>query len=512
MSNRCVNTFAELKAAAPGTTSDCSILLKGYWSIGDGGGGFFVWDILASEWENNDGTVVRPTRLRSGTAGAWKRIHDAGVVNVKWFGARGDDTGNDAPAFMAAIRSIRDNPAIPPMWLSELRGPLVVVPPGRYRMTEPLVIDRQIVLRGAGNFLGEVATQLAFFNGGQDGVRIEKGAVLQDLWIASDQSTSSETGHGIFVTSKCVIERCEIRSFRGDGIHIYAAIPTSASGWTIRNVRINQCRNGIMTIGPDVNGGVCEAADVSDNREWGILESSFLGNTYIACMAHNNGSSSYDTFGAFTTTDLNARSCFIGCYAEDDRGGRVVINSPSLLLGGFSGHKNEGSGGSMYVVLGSTIFRNTVRCANTWDPDVMVVSGLGSASSVGKVALEFEAAGQPTYRLHYGFLTPGWWELACGNTSGVPLAFSGTEAAEGAGEVWFPSGFFINVQNFRKKIYVGPPVPPDSGTWRQGDRLLNTNNVAPGQPAGWVCVEASSMAHPRGRWCAYGTIDSTIID
>jgi hypothetical protein len=93
-----VATIADLRELAP-PDNQAGILVQGYYSAGDGGGGDFYWD-AASTASDNGGTVILPTG-HSG-AGRWRRIY-SGALNVKWFGAKGDNLNNDAAAIQAAI-------------------------------------------------------------------------------------------------------------------------------------------------------------------------------------------------------------------------------------------------------------------------------------------------------------------------------------------------------------------------------------------------------------------------
>jgi len=71
----------------------------GYASINDGGGGTFIWDKDALLAEDDGGTIISPD---SGATGLWKRVY-SGHMNVKWFGAKGDDLNDDTTAIQAAL-------------------------------------------------------------------------------------------------------------------------------------------------------------------------------------------------------------------------------------------------------------------------------------------------------------------------------------------------------------------------------------------------------------------------
>ena len=94
------NSVAALKAVSvTGLLTGQQCHVGGYATVGDGGGGTFVYDSASSATETI-GTIVSPN---SG-AGRWLRIF-SGAVNVKWFGAKGDASTDDATAIQLAINT-----------------------------------------------------------------------------------------------------------------------------------------------------------------------------------------------------------------------------------------------------------------------------------------------------------------------------------------------------------------------------------------------------------------------
>lgn len=111
-----VNSIDELKNVEI-TDDKYFINVLGYYEPGDGGGGQFYWDADATIIDpltvrnNNPGTeIIDPDNggtvieANSGSGnGRWRRIHNKGSINVKWFGAKGDGINNDAPAIQEAM-------------------------------------------------------------------------------------------------------------------------------------------------------------------------------------------------------------------------------------------------------------------------------------------------------------------------------------------------------------------------------------------------------------------------
>lgn len=82
-----VNTIANLIAFTPTATTQ-TVIVRGYFSDGDGGGGTFRWHAGSTD-KPNGGTVVESTAA----SGVWRRLHD-GVLSVRHFGAVGNGAIN----------------------------------------------------------------------------------------------------------------------------------------------------------------------------------------------------------------------------------------------------------------------------------------------------------------------------------------------------------------------------------------------------------------------------------
>lgn len=125
-----VASIAALKALTPSAGDAVNVL--GYYASGDGGGGTFYYD-GASSATDNGGTVIAP----NAGAGRWLRIY-SGEVNIRWFGAKGDNVTDDTAAIQAALG----------LKVS------AYIPKGRYIITAPLNMTNnnssQTTIRGDG--------------------------------------------------------------------------------------------------------------------------------------------------------------------------------------------------------------------------------------------------------------------------------------------------------------------------------------------------------------------------
>ena len=88
------NSIAALRLRSGTTIANAAKTLS-YYSAGDGGGNSFYWDGTSAATDNG-GTIIKPTAVSG--AGRWLAV-DSKTVNVKQFGAYGNDSNNDTTYF-----------------------------------------------------------------------------------------------------------------------------------------------------------------------------------------------------------------------------------------------------------------------------------------------------------------------------------------------------------------------------------------------------------------------------
>jgi parallel beta-helix repeat protein len=147
---------------------NAQVSTAGYTTAGDGGGNRFYWSSTSTAADNN-GTIIKPDLIPTGSPGRWLAL-DARTVNVRAFGARGDGVNDDT----AAIQKTVD--------FAKLSGAEILFDRGTFILANLVTIDpaNQLSLRGAGKGLtvlkgsistGGAATIFLFSNGSNFSIR-----------------------------------------------------------------------------------------------------------------------------------------------------------------------------------------------------------------------------------------------------------------------------------------------------------------------------------------------------
>jgi hypothetical protein len=103
-----VSTVAALRTAeVPSDLEPSCVLVGGYQSDLDGGGGVFCYQAGASK-EDDGGTIIAPATVKPN--GRWLRSVDQ-ALSVSWFGARCDGSADDTEAFRRAVRAANQRTA-----------------------------------------------------------------------------------------------------------------------------------------------------------------------------------------------------------------------------------------------------------------------------------------------------------------------------------------------------------------------------------------------------------------
>lgn len=114
------DTIADLKLENGLVFNTIDVL--GYYTKGDGGGGAFYWDSTSTETDNG-GTIIQATGI---STGRWKRS-ESKIINVREFGAKGDNINDDAVAINKSVLALTN-------------GTSLYFPSGSYLVSSQIVI------------------------------------------------------------------------------------------------------------------------------------------------------------------------------------------------------------------------------------------------------------------------------------------------------------------------------------------------------------------------------------
>lgn len=132
-----VTNIAALKALT--VTSSLVVIVEGYYSAGDGGGGYFygVTGAAPGTYVDNGGTIILPTG--GDGSSAWRRaVND--MYNVRWFGAKGDLSQDDAPAIQSCVNVAAGN--------------TIYAPVGKYALNSGITTNIPLNILGDGTGAG----------------------------------------------------------------------------------------------------------------------------------------------------------------------------------------------------------------------------------------------------------------------------------------------------------------------------------------------------------------------
>ena len=178
------------------------------------------------------------------------------------------------------------------------------------------------------------------------------------------------------------------------GVSITANVHTTgnANRWKLRDLIIKDvCHAGVYVDGPDTNAGLAEGIAVLNAcgravywsnklgiQAAGIIDSSFLGNTWVACMVDSSIDSTVSPatlFPGYRHEGDNSHSAFVGCYTERSNLTNQLARW-GIALGGIG--KWEGLG----LRVGGPYF-NSIVVRNEKDPNNIVEVAMGQRAASG---------------------------------------------------------------------------------------------------------------------------------
>lgn len=476
----------------------------------------------AADYTDAELVAVQKFPILGGETGVTNPTYPYG--DVRRFGAVGDGTTDDYAAFAAAHDSL------------PVTGGVIVVPPTTtniYRLSQAWNITKPCRVTGclptANTYSVNTGTVLRF-DADKHGVIVNNYitidettraqdaakpganyAILENLDVVSaggiDGLSNGGTGvdvDGIKIRAPGVtVRNCWCRAWKRDGIRIRAdvggggALEGNANLWRLEHCYlVGNGANGLYTDGADANAGVALSVDATANGEWGIYDSSFLGNTYIAC--HTSG----NVTGPYKTDSVTGANLFLGCYQEGSLGLTSLV-SPTVVLGGNLPSDGNLSAASTAFLLGPGIsFRAQLQAQNTTGA-ASVSSGL-VLNDTTLTAFTFgssdEHAAMKSNQLQYDSVNKWWSLINSGSSTRRYIRFPSSGLTLRAAAPLFEQGIYIGGFTSALQHTTTGSAAPTSGTWVKGDRVLN-NYTVKGTGTGiefWLCT----LAGTPGTWVA----------
>jgi hypothetical protein len=336
--NQTYNTIAELRASNDYKNKYAIYFVSGYYSPNDGGGGMYRFDETSNNADDS-AFYIRPDNING--PGRYVPIINDNEYNIKRFGAIGDGIKDNWWVFTKLFSLLPLNTSV-----------TVTIPSGVYNCSKGLDINKPFNIKGLS------LTSTLQFPGGVTGLTIhtnmhgyEPEYESFNLYCKSPDKKDGKpangiyskdpndyTFHGIYCATIAKFKDIIIENFSGHGIRVYASvsdpIKTNASHAKFERVKVSGCLGaGVYISGPDANQIEFYGCDVRDCGLVGYWDASFLGNQFIACMAHNNGNTS--GFGHYRVTNVNARTSIIACYGEGEDSRSYIGSGNAVVIGGI---------------------------------------------------------------------------------------------------------------------------------------------------------------------------------
>ncbi len=223
-----LRNIAAMKASPVSLLSDGTLIkVSGYETPGDGGGGNFIYNSSSTDIVNL-GTVFAPN---SG-AGRFIRSYN-GDIDVRWFGAKGDDLTDNATAINNAYAA------------AAAAGYKLFIPGGIYRVSSSLTWDQTVTVQGpqfsSPPFISSTLSAVIKPTSAVSGTFITLNAGTIDGIIIDGQLTADVVGVliGSSLAGNVTLKNSRIHSFGGSsgrGLKVRQAVAIE-----INRVNIQAC-------------------------------------------------------------------------------------------------------------------------------------------------------------------------------------------------------------------------------------------------------------------------------
>ena len=283
-----VDSVTALKALTPAAGDLAE--LQGYYTAGDGGGGQFYWD-SASSLTDNGGTIIQPSSAPP--TGRWIRTISI-PIDVRWFGAKGDNSTDDTTVLNNAIAA-------------DTYGLINFDQNATYLISGTLSLNNAVTVNLNGStiqFVSSVSTtNTPAFTVGSNNVTIMNGIINGTYNPATDVPTPGVGPYGVKNTSgysNLLIQGLTIQNVQSYGINTANAA----------NLRILNCRlinTGYISIFCNNTTAGLVAGLVNGN----VIDRSGIPANHITqpCVAIRGSSTTTNTTGLiFTNNKITAQA------------------------------------------------------------------------------------------------------------------------------------------------------------------------------------------------------------
>jgi len=158
-----------------------------------------------------------------------------------------------------------------------------------------------------------------------------QGSIIRGFGLRGAYATTltEKEAHGIHLRARATVEDVYVQQFEGDGIYIVASSANgeNANEWAVNRAFVNNCRNGMYLSGSDANAGTSNLFDAENCRQFGIYDTSFLGNTHIAPSAAGCGIRLENDGATCAATVVSYNGNRYGCISGQEAG--ASTNAPS---------------------------------------------------------------------------------------------------------------------------------------------------------------------------------------
>ena len=415
-------------------------------------------------------------------------------VSVKDFGAVGDGTTDDTNAFNSALTALAN-------------GGTLLIPLGRYLITDTLTLNTGITIQGQGNadrtfgtpntsanssYIFQTTASKSVFkiNGNTRQIRIKDISLGSKLNV---NLVSSTTINGISMagtysnsSTDIVIERCGFYNFNKAISVVDTALPGSLNpDWQCDNVSLNNCtfymnKDGVYFYTTNADSWVFTNCDFFTGDNANGLHLNRCGTfTAINCfggdIAPATPGSPIAAYGILVNGDGYIDTTkFINCQWEA---------TTNMLRVETSYYPNQFVG-AMKIIMDSCEIED----------DITIAAAINYISFASRYNNSVYVTGSNAIIESYSdyFISPSNYVITGSNSVLNTAITSSQTSVNAANNGWILGG----IKNSPQTTY---PTTLSTASWNKSDIVWNSNAVA-GNVVGWVCTVAGNP----GTWQPFG--------